>query len=207
MASNSAILIPPRAGPANVAGTNDIRSIKPPVEIPNPWLWLYWSAGILLLLVALVLVARAWRKARDRRAVQVPIPPHVRARQKIDAALQLLGDPRAFAIAVSDAVRVYLEERFTLRAPERTTEEFLRDLQRTSSLDAQQKSSLAVFLEQCDLVKFARFEPPESALRELHESALRLVHETQYVAGATTSPPGMPPISSAVPASREKPQP
>jgi len=47
-------------------------------------------------------------------------------------------------------------------------------------LSAGQKQSLAEFLERCDLVKFARFEPTESALRELHESALRLVHETQY---------------------------
>jgi hypothetical protein len=106
----------------------------------------------------------------------------------------LIGDPRAFAIAVSDAVRVYLEERFTLRAPERTTEEFLRDLQKTSALTPQQKASLAAFLEQCDLVKFARFEPPESALRELHESALRLVHETQYRETADPLPADMPAI-------------
>jgi len=102
---------------------------------------------------------------------------------------------------VSDAVRVYLEERFQLRAPERTTEEFLRDLQKTSVLMAQQKASLAEFLEQCDLVKFARFEPPETMLRELHESALRLIHETQYEAPATQPPPdGKPPI---LPAFRE----
>ncbi len=52
--------------------------------------------------------------------------------------------------------------------------------QKTSALNESQKTSLTAFLEQCDLLKFARFEPPESMLRELHDSALRLVHETQF---------------------------
>ncbi len=195
MASNSGILIPPPAPPNTVAGTNDIRPIKPPVGVPNPWTWVFWTAGILLTLALIAVALIVWLAKQKRRAIPVPVPPHVRARQKIDAALQLIGDPRTFCIAVSDAVRVYLEERFNLRAPERTTEEFLRDLQKTSVLTAQQKESLASFLEQCDLVKFARFEPPESLLRELHEAALRLVHETQYHSmPAQNPPPDMPPI-------------
>ena len=195
MASNSGILIPPPAPTNTVASTNDLRPIKPPVEVPNPWAWLFWTAGILLALSLAAVAFLVWRAKQRQRAMVPPIPPHVRARQRIDAALQLIGDPRAFCIAVSDAVRIYLEERFQLRAPERTTEEFLRDLQKTSALTPQQKSSLASFLEQCDLVKFAKFEPPESLLRELHESALRLVHETQYEQpAAQNSPPGMPPI-------------
>lgn len=198
MASNSGILIPAAAPTNTVAGTNDIRPIKPPVPVPNPWAWAFWIGGFLVA-GALIAAALLWARARQRRRAMVPpVPPHVRARQKIDAALQLIGDPRAFCIAVSDAVRVYLEERFDLRAPERTTEEFLRDLQRTPVLTESQKSSLATFLEQCDLVKFARFEPPESALRELHESALRLVHETQYEpVAAQQLPPGAPPIPPA----------
>lgn len=193
MASNSGILIPPPGPPSTVAMTNDIRPIKPPVPVPNPWVWVFWGTGILLFAAVVAVALILWRRARARAAITPPVPPHVRARQRIDAALLLIGDPRAFCIAVSDAVRVYLEERFNLRAPERTTEEFLRDLGKTTVLTAEQKASLAAFLEQCDLVKFARFEPPETLLRELHESALRLVHETQYereqqVVMATPSP-------------------
>jgi hypothetical protein len=199
MASNAGILIPPPAPPTTVESTNDIRAIKPPVEIPNLWLWALWIGGALVLIWILGAIFAIWLANKKRRAMPVPIPPHVRARQRIDAALKLIGDPRAFCIAVSDAVRLYLEERFTLRAPERTTEEFLRDLQKTAALTAQQKSSLTAFLEQCDLVKFARFEPPESVLRELHESALRLVHETQYDAASPALPTDMPPIPSAAP--------
>ena len=80
---------------------------------------------------------------------------------------------------MSDTARQYLEERFEFRAPERTTEEFLHELRRTNLLSADQKNSLSEFLQQCDLVKFAKYEPREPELRELHGSALRLVEETE----------------------------
>ncbi len=186
MASNSALIIPPRGSTPATTATNDIRAIKPPVEIRDWRAIGMWTGGTLLgaTLVALAL----WLWWRNRPKPQpVIIPPHVRAREKLEAALLLINDPRAFCTAVSDAVRWYLEERFQLRAPERTTEEFLRDLQTTTHLNSEQKQSLGAFLEHCDLVKFARFEPAEATLRELHESALRLVHETQYVAQTTAA--------------------
>jgi hypothetical protein len=91
----------------------------------------------------------------------------------------LLSQPKPFVIAVSDTLRAYLEERFSFRAPERTTEEFLYELQTTNLLDASQKERLSEFLQRCDLVKFAKYEPREMELRDLHSSALRLVDETE----------------------------
>jgi hypothetical protein len=204
MASNSALIIPPQQATPMITATNDIRPIKPPVVIHNPWEIAAWSAGITLAVVLVSLAVWLWWK---RRLAPQPviIPPHVRARERLNAALTLIHDPRAFCIAVSDAVRIYLEERFQLRAPERTTEEFLRDLQTTTHLNEDQKQTLAAFLEQCDLVKFARFEPDEAALRVLHETALRLVHETQFdpitapASGVSSPPPQIPPPPPVVP--------
>jgi hypothetical protein len=111
-----------------------------------------------------------------------PIPPaHVRARQKLQEALSLIARPKPFCTMVSDTIRLYLEERFDFRAPERTTEEFLYELQGTNLLTSDQKDSLGGFLQSCDLVKFARYEPGEAELRNLHDSALRLVEETEPV--------------------------
>src|SRR5207248_420475 len=115
-----------------------------------------------------------WKDRRSRGSLIPAIPPHVRAKQKLQEALALLGQPREFCIMVSDTIRYYLEERFTFRAPERTTEEFLIELQRTNLLTPDQKESLGEFLKRCDLVKFARYEPGEPELRDLHDSALRL---------------------------------
>ena len=95
------------------------------------------------------------------------------------SALSLISEPKAFSIAVSGAIRVYLEERFDFHAPERTTEEFLYELQGTNLLTMEQKQSLADFLASCDLIKFAKYEPTETELRGLHAAALRLVNETE----------------------------
>src|SRR3954469_24853637 len=171
----------------SISSSNDIRGIKPPVEIPNEWVWAAWVLGFSLLALAIFL---AWKRFRSKLFPPPPlviVPPHVRAKQKLREALSLIHDPRLFCIAVSGALRVYLEERFDFKAPERTTEEFMLDLQKTSLLSPEQKQSLAAFLQGCDLVKFARFEPHEDELRALHDSALRLIDETQFESVTTTS--------------------
>jgi hypothetical protein len=105
----------------------------------------------------------------------------VRARQKLQEALAFIAQPKPFCTLVSDTVRFYLEERFEFRAPERTTEEFLHELRGTNLLLPDQKESLGEFLQQCDLVKFAKYEPGEPELRGMHGSAVRLVEETEPV--------------------------
>src|SRR6266481_457152 len=159
--------------------TNALRDIKPPVEIPTGWVWAFWVVGASLLAAIAYFAWRYWQKRRTQIAIPPIIPPHVRAKQKLEAALGLLGQPREFCIMVSDTIRYYLEERFTFRAPERTTEEFLYELRQTELLTPDQKESLGEFLKRCDLVKFARYEPREPELRDLHDSALRLVEETE----------------------------
>ena len=161
------------------ATTNTLRDIKPPVEIPNGWVWVALGLAALAAAALVFLAWRYWKKRRGE-AVAVPvIPPHVRAKQKLEEALSLLGQPREFCILVSDTVRLYLEERFDFHAPERTTEEFLYELRGTNLLAPDQKESLGEFLNRCDLVKFARYEPGEPELRDLHAAAVQLVEETE----------------------------
>jgi hypothetical protein len=161
---------------------NDIRDIKPPVEIPSGWEWLWWVLAALATIVIAIFVWRWWQKRRSQIAFVPPVPAHVRAKQKLEEALALIAQPKPFVIAVSDTARTYLEERFDFHAPERTTEEFLRELSGTDLLAKEQKESLGNFLESCDLVKFAKYEPREMELRGLHGAAVKLVEETQPVA-------------------------
>jgi hypothetical protein len=158
---------------------NDIRDIKPPVEIANGWALFWWALIVLAVAVAVLLFSR-WRKKRKLNiALPPPVPAHIRAKKKLKEALALISQPKPFVIAVSDTARAYLEERFDFHAPERTTEEFLRELGGTKLLLPEQKESLGHFLASCDLVKFAKYEPGENELRELHGSAVRLVEETE----------------------------
>lgn len=175
--------------PVSLGNATDIRDIAPPVDIPDPFAWLWWGLALLALTIAALLLWLWLRKRATQQAVVPGVPAHVRAKQKLQEALSLLAQPKPFVIAVSDAARWYLEERFSFRAPERTTEEFLNDLQRTDRLTRDQKESLGAFLESCDLVKFAKYEPGEVELRDLHASAVRLVEETEPVVTPTTGVP------------------
>ena len=184
--NSSAIIVPAPSSATNGAATNslaaaDIRDIKAPVEIPSGWLWLWCVLGGLGIALASYVAWRYWQKHRTKPKTQeLIIPPHVRARRKLEQALALIYEPRPFCISVSDTLRAYLEEAFSLRAPERTTEEFLDELQSSALLSFSQKQLLGDFLMRCDLVKFAREEPAVDQLKELHASALRLVDETSY---------------------------
>jgi hypothetical protein len=189
--NTGAILVPAPTPPGTNGATlgQDIRDIKGPVETPLGWWWLAWVLGGLAAATAVFLLLRRWlQRRRAAAAPQVIIPPHIRARGRLNAALQLLYDPKPFCTEVSDTVRWYLEERFEYRAPERTTDEFLDELQSSPLLSLTHKQSLADFLSRCDLVKFAKYEPTETELRRLHDSALRLVEETAPYAMAGPSP-------------------
>ena len=165
------------------SAATDIRDIKPPIEIPGGYAWLWQLLILLAVAVAAYLLWRWWKNRKVNVVLPPPVPAHVRAKLKLAEALALITQPKPFVIAVSDTARAYLEERFKFHAPERTTEEFLRELAGTKLLMPEQKESLGNFLASCDLVKFAKYEPGENELRELHSSAVRLVEETEPVMG------------------------
>src|SRR5436190_280330 len=140
-----------------MSATNSLRDIKPPIEIPSGLAWLLWMLAMVAIVVAVFLFWRWWQKRRAQIPLTPPVPAHIRAKQKLLAALDLIHDPKTFCILVSDTIRWYLEERFSFHAPERTTEEFLYELRETNLLTRDQKETLGDFLARCDLVKFARY--------------------------------------------------
>src|SRR5437867_4542578 len=184
--NSSAVIVPAPSSTTNSAATNslaaDIRGIKAPVEIPSGWFWLWCVLGGLGAAVLCYFAWRYWQKHRAKPPTpEVIVPPHERARRRLQEALEFIHQPRPFCILVSDTLRLYLEEAFSMRAPERTTEEFLEELQSSALLSYAQKQLLGDFLMRCDLVKFARDQPPAEQLRELHQSACKLIDETQFL--------------------------
>jgi hypothetical protein len=195
--NTNALIITNAAAGGPAAAPMDIRGIHPPIDIASYWflLWI-WLAALVVLVTAVVVILWLVRK---KLALPPPIPyvpPHERARLKLQEALALFGEPRPFCIMVSDTVRMYLEERFNFRAPERTTEEFLHELQATDRLLPDQKNSLGEFLSVCDMVKFARYEPGPPELQALHDSATRLIDETEPRPEPATTD-GEPPVPAA----------
>ena len=180
----------------------DIRDIKPPIEISSGYAWVWWVVLVAAVLIGAFLLWRLLRNRKTNIVLPPPIPAHIRAKRKLEEALGLIAQPKPFVIAVSDTARTYLEERFNFHAPERTTEEFLRELAGTKLLLPDQKESLGNFLESCDLVKFAKYEPGENELRGLHSSAVRLIEETEPQPVAN---PELPAASSGINEQPEEP--
>jgi hypothetical protein len=195
--SSALILPPPVPGGTNPATAEDIHDIKEPLPI-NSGLWWLW----LIVIAAAIAAFLYWLKKRKKAPVidpQLLIPPHRRARERLRGATELLSDPYRFCSLVSDVTRVYLEERFNLHAPDRTTDEFLAEQRNRSILNEEHKALLEDFLTRCDLVKFARDEPTEPELRALLDAALRLIDETKEVEAPLTPAQTVSPLEAANP--------
>lgn len=102
-------------------------------------------------------------------------------REKALAALESLrstiagADPYAFGVAVSDAIRNYIHEQHGLHATTQTSLEFLESIRTDPIFTDNEKAGLSVFLENTDLLKYARAEAGESEMIGLLETAGRLV--------------------------------
>lgn len=172
-----------------------LRDIAGPVRIVPWWTWI--TAAVVL--AALLLAAWALWRARKRRLSQPPppAPPEPAdawARRELARALGWIGDPDRFCTGVSRILREYLERRFGWNASDRTTEEFLRDLEGRAEFDDAQRRQLSEFLTRCDQVKFARHDPTEAELLAVHQLATRLVEETQPLIVPEQAPvPSAPP--------------
>lgn len=148
---------------------------------PSRWLWI--ALAILAALAAAVLALRKFLLTPRTFLHMAPvIPPDQIALAALEALRQkgwieaLKIEP--FYVALSDIVRRYLEARFGLRAPERTTEEFIRDALSSRKLSDIHRDLVTGFLEQSDLVKFARHAPGAADMHHALDSAERLVRET-----------------------------
>jgi len=112
-----------------------------------------------------------------RKKTKRALTPLERARQELAAAHALLvtGQDKAFAVAVSGAVRHYLENAYHMPAPERTTEEFLQEAARHDWLRGELTVLLRRFLELCDLAKFAGQQYGPAEREQLHAAAVEFV--------------------------------
>jgi hypothetical protein len=167
-----------------------LRDIKEPATWPAAWP----RKALLLLAVILIIATLAgligwlvWRAAaRPAAPAAPPAPPHERALRALRALREQgwieAGRVEPFYVELSAIVRRYLEDRFQLRAPERTTEEFIREAISSRRLSPEHQQLTAAFLEQADLVKFARHRPQAPDMEAAWQAAERLVLETQPVA-------------------------
>ncbi|MDD4956227.1 MAG: hypothetical protein PHH49_00955 [Candidatus Omnitrophica bacterium] len=164
--------------------SKDIRDIKGLIVFRNYFLL------VSVLLVVSVLAALALRAAIRRFRVVLReasldniMPPHERAYKRLEELkakeLPSKGFVDEYYTELSDIIRRYLEARFSYKAPEMTTEEFLSFLKNTDDLFPEHKRLLKEFLSHCDMVKFAKFAPRPIDIIDSFKSAMDLVDQTK----------------------------
>jgi len=170
-----------------LAIADGLRDIKPPVFFGSGRVPFIKILTIIILLAALTALALyLYRKfiKRGEGEAAVPVkPPHVKAYEALEAlkarGLISAGRIKEYYVELSNIVRYYIEERFTIKAPEMTTEEFLFALKDSGTLSGSHKKVLKEFLTMCDIVKFARYGPAEEEIKDNFNSAWHFVDETK----------------------------
>ncbi|MCR4575770.1 MAG: hypothetical protein K5787_18580 [Lentisphaeria bacterium] len=147
------------------------------MAIRSPWQkgWILWSAGCAMVLAVVIGLLIRRRRRREQVVAEIrksPLETALAALEQLEKDdLIAKGEMKEYYGRVSSILREYVEGRYGLQAPERTTEEFMEDLRHDSGLLSQdQKSLLEKFLMHCDLVKFAKFEPSADEIRATFES-------------------------------------
>lgn len=169
----------------NLADVKDPASLA----IPGAYTLLLWILGVLGVMVGVALLAR-WlgrRKSPEAARPAPRVPAHEWALAQLDmlAAEGLIerGKIQDFYYRINFIVRRYIELRFALMAGEQTSEEFVRDLQRSPTLAPGHKDVLKQFVTACDPVKYAKHQPDGSEIQWVQSTAREFVMQTAERAG------------------------
>ena len=170
----------------------DIKDLAGPAEMPADYTWAAVIAAVAAAAAAGLFLL--WRRRRAKPLAARRIPAHEAAYEALEMLLArgLVEDKRyrEFTAEVADILRRYIEDRFGLRAPERTTEEFLAEAGTGLDVGGEQKNILADFLAHCDLVKFAALEPSADDVKRTFNTAKDFIDATkrgEEVSGAARS--------------------
>lgn len=167
----------------------DIHDIKELIEIvpfwQKPFLTLT-AIVIILILGIIILLFTYFRKPNlgQDTFIEDNLTPFEKAMKALTQTQELMhpGMDKILSTRISDIIRQYVESAFCFSASEKTTEEFLHNIQQAMTFSPKVLETLALFLEMCDFAKFAKIEftPNEQkALYAKAKSFLELAHQEE----------------------------
>ncbi|HEY7751384.1 MAG TPA: hypothetical protein VH917_03755 [Ignavibacteriaceae bacterium] len=163
----------------------DIKDIKSPLTIPFDWTLIIIIAviAVVIILASYFLYKRYKKKKAEQPVKQeiIKVPAYIRALQSLEELerqkLWQQGRVKDYHSDITGIIRNYFEERFKLPALELTTRESLDRLKLVR--DAKQiLEQTDKFLNNADLVKFAKFVPIASVNEEMMSQAKEIVNNT-----------------------------
>ena len=168
--------------------SGDIKDILPPIDVPTSFkrliVWISIGLGVLLLSgVICGLVYKFNKRSKIQEQQFIRRTPQEIAYGLLERLskddLIAKGLVKEYYYRITNILRHYIEDRFGLLAPERTTEEFLTEMAHTNQLDDTHKILIREFLERCDMVKYAKYGPSNLEVKETYDAAKRFIDETK----------------------------
>lgn len=166
------------------------RDIKPPLEFRRR----IWPAIVIAVLLALVLAGlfylRRWFRSRTRKGPESEIAAEVRREAAHVAALSRLsklergglveqGELPRFYLILTDVLRRYILDRFSVDAVDMTTKE-LGSAMRSADLASGDEAWTLDLLSYADLSKFARHMPTSERARDDLTAVRAFVERTRF---------------------------
>ena len=168
--------------------SGDIKDILPPVNVPMSFnrliSWISIGLGVLLLSGVIYGIVYKFKKRAEIQEQQfIKRMPHEIAYELLERLskedLIAKGLIKEYYYRITNTLRHYIEDRFGLLAPERTTEEFFTEMAHANKLDEIHKILIREFLERCDMVKYAKYGPSSLEIKETYDAAKRFIDETR----------------------------
>ena len=166
-----------------------IFDIKPPMSAPfkpaEIFGYVMWACGILFVVSFLLL----WylcnrRKHKDLDSRKSLLPPHVLAIMELEKVhaqkMWQSGKHKQYYTKLTDIVREYIDERYSIPAMELTSEEIL-DSFKNKNLPPMAFKRLEELLRTADFVKFAKFVPGKEENEAVYNDAYYFVEDTKDV--------------------------
>ena len=165
----------------------DLQPMLPPRPLQQSTSWYWWQVGIASGMLAILAF---WM--RRRNSSQAFEPPKQTPEEIAHAALAALlaeklpakGLVKEFYLRLTGIVRQFIEGTTGLRAPEQTTEEFLRAMRSQDVFTAERSTRLKEFLEAADMVKYAAQQPDETQI----ETSIMRAREFVDLQSSDTAP-------------------
>ena len=161
-----------------------ISDISGVVDMPKQtsylWIWILSGAVFVVFVISGVVY---FKRKHVKELVRIFKPAHEIAYDRLRALVKQnlieQGKIKEFYEGISDILRHYIEHRFDLRAPERTTEEFLFEIRYSTALSMSDKESLGEFLKHCDMVKFAKYDPTNEQIQTTFDLVKKFIEKTK----------------------------
>ncbi len=177
---------------AAVDTATGIKDIKPPFEAPVTFSEAlpYLLYGILIAAIIIVFIYIISRRRKNRPVFRPHVPPkpaYIKALEELDKLkeekLWQKNMLKEYYSRLTNIIRAYIEQRYSVKALEETTNEILQDMKKAGFRDKELFEQLRSLLSLADMVKFAKgiTEPDEN--EQNMENAYTFVMRTKKKEG------------------------